>query len=199
MKQRTTVLLLVIGLHVAVVWLLLSTTLRVPARAGSRSLQWLMLVPVTVPREPRTTAPDARTVRRGPEQRPPPAREPGPAMIENAPANEAIAAPIDWNAELNRAVANAAAAAAAPPPRDFGFPRPAEGVRKGTEFAWSRAHTHRIEGLEGGGLLIHLNDRCVLLLFPLPFVGCGIGKIPVNGTLFEHLHDPAHAGDWREP
>jgi hypothetical protein len=28
-----------------------------------------------------------------------------------------------------------------------------------------------------------------LLVFPLPFVGCGIGKIPVRGDLFEHLHD----------
>jgi len=23
----------------------------------------------------------------------------------------------------------------------------------------------------------------------LPFVGCGIGKIPVRGDLFEHMHD----------
>ncbi len=195
MKQRITVIALVAGLHLAVVWLLLSATLRIPSRAGSQSLQWLLLVPVTAPRESRVAVRDERAVRREPPRRPPPEA----AQPEPAPANDSIQAPIDWDAELNRAVAHAAAAAAAPPARDFGFPRPAERGGKAPEFAWSRAHTHRVEGLEGGGLLIHLNDHCVLLLFPLPFVGCGIGKIPVNGALFEHMRDPVQAGDWREP
>lgn len=38
-------------------------------------------------------------------------------------------------------------------------------------------------------MLIHINDRCVLILFPLPFGACGIGKIPVRGDLFDHLRD----------
>jgi len=41
----------------------------------------------------------------------------------------------------------------------------------------------------GGGLAIHLNDHCVFLLFPLPFLGCGIGSKPANGDLFEHMRD----------
>jgi len=30
-------------------------------------------------------------------------------------------------------------------------------------------------------------------LFPLPFAGCGIGKIPVRGDLFDHMHDAPQA------
>jgi hypothetical protein len=47
-----------------------------------------------------------------------------------------------------------------------------------------------VESLPQGGLLVHVNDNCVLLLFPLPFVGCAIGKIKTNGNLFEHMRDP---------
>jgi len=38
----------------------------------------------------------------------------------------------------------------------------------------------------------------VLILFPLPFAGCGIGKKKANGDLFEHMHDPARTGDMNE-
>jgi hypothetical protein len=38
-------------------------------------------------------------------------------------------------------------------------------------------------------MLVHLSDNCVLIIFPLPFIGCGIGKRPTNGDLFEHRHD----------
>jgi hypothetical protein len=31
----------------------------------------------------------------------------------------------------------------------------------------------------------------VLVLFPLPFVGCGIGRKKADGDLFEHMRDPA--------
>ncbi|HEY0799610.1 MAG TPA: hypothetical protein VGD54_02135, partial [Steroidobacteraceae bacterium] len=47
----------------------------------------------------------------------------------------------------------------------------------------------RLELIEGGGLLIHINDRCVIVLIPLPFGGCGIGKIPVRGDLLDHMRD----------
>jgi hypothetical protein len=40
---------------------------------------------------------------------------------------------------------------------------------------------------------LHLNDNCVLILFPRPFAGCGIGKRKANGDLFEHMHDPARS------
>jgi len=106
-------------------------------------------------------------------------------------------APIDWNAEADRAVTQQAQLAMAAPPRaldkhgtgaDFNGGLGPDRERK-SDFAWDRSHTHRIEGIEGGGILIHINEHCVLVLFPLPFAGCGIGKIPVRGDLFEHMQD----------
>jgi hypothetical protein len=29
----------------------------------------------------------------------------------------------------------------------------------------------------------------VLLIFPLPLIGCGIGKRPANGDLFNHMRE----------
>jgi hypothetical protein len=55
------------------------------------------------------------------------------------------------------------------------------------------AATHRIKAIPEGGLLLHLNDNCVLILFPRPVAGCGIGKRKVNGDLFEHMHDPVRS------
>ncbi|HXI46964.1 MAG TPA: hypothetical protein VNH39_00140 [Steroidobacteraceae bacterium] len=118
------------------------------------------------------------------------------------PESDKPAAPIDWNAEAELAIKQHAELAMATPPRaldkhgagaDFnGGLGPDRG--KKPEFAWDRTHTQRIEPIEGGGMLIRLSDHCVLVVFPLPFVGCGIGKIPVRGDLFDHMHDEPQAG-----
>jgi hypothetical protein len=111
-------------------------------------------------------------------------------------------APIDWNAEAELAITQHAELAMATPPRaldkhgagaDFNGGLGPDRERK-PEFAWDRTHTQRIEPIEGGGMLIRLSDHCVLVVFPLPFVGCGIGKIPVRGDLFDHMHDEPQAG-----
>jgi hypothetical protein len=56
-------------------------------------------------------------------------------------------------------------------------------------FGWDQARIHRVQLLRGEGMLININDRCSVLFsgFVIPF--CKIGRIPVNGDLFEHLHD----------
>jgi hypothetical protein len=114
-----------------------------------------------------------------------------PAMTDKTPA------PIDWNAEADRAITQQAQLAMAAPPRaldkhgagaDFNGGLGPDRERK-SDFGWDHSHTHRVEGIEGGGILIHINEHCVLVLFPLPFAGCGIGKIPVRGDLFEHMYD----------
>ncbi len=64
---------------------------------------------------------------------------------------------------------------------------------KPPQFEWDYAATHRVEQVEGGGLLVHLNDQCVLVLFPLPFMGCGIGTKPANGDLFKNMNAPPRA------
>jgi hypothetical protein len=109
--------------------------------------------------------------------------------------------PIDWNGESELAIKQQAELARATPPRaldkhgagaDFnGGLGPDRGGKP--EFGWDRSHTHRVESLEGGVLLIHLNDRCVVVLMPFPLPFCGIGKIPVRGDLLDHMHDEPQA------
>jgi hypothetical protein len=55
-----------------------------------------------------------------------------------------------------------------------------------------------VEPLPDGGFVLNITDRCaiVVLLIPLPF--CRIGTIPVRGDLFQHMHEPAQPGDWKD-
>jgi len=63
---------------------------------------------------------------------------------------------------------------------------------KAPEFGWDYAATHRVmPGPAGGGLVISINDHCQLLIMPLPFIGCILGKQEANGGLFKNLHGPA--------
>ncbi len=41
-----------------------------------------------------------------------------------------------------------------------------------------------------------INDHCQLVVFPFPFLGCRLGKLPVNGELFRNMHPPVKYGDW---
>jgi hypothetical protein len=115
-----------------------------------------------------------------------------------APEPEAPPAPIDWNAEVTRTAKQQAESAAAPAPRALdqrsggmyiygpGFEpleRPA--------FGWDHAHIRRVEGLEGGGSMLWLNDRCFIAVTALiPFSICGVGKTQVRGDLFDQLREP---------
>jgi hypothetical protein len=115
------------------------------------------------------------------------------------PAPGAPSAPIDWFSEQDRVANDAAAKSTAPPPRGFGVPEvPREYAPPKSDFGWSHSRTHRVEPIEGGGIAINLSDQCVLVLIPLPLIGCALGKRPANGDLFRHLHDPAHPGDWKD-
>ena len=117
------------------------------------------------------------------------------AQPNTAPSSDergAIHPPIDWAAELDRAARESVPAEPSREPRNFGFPHAATAPSsKSPEFAWSHARTHRVESIPGGGLLINVNDRCVVVIFPFPFFGCALGKKPPNGDLFEHMHEPS--------
>jgi hypothetical protein len=65
---------------------------------------------------------------------------------------------------------------------------------KGPQFGWYNARLHRFEYQPGGGMVIHLNDRCIVVLMPFPMPFCGIGKIPIRGDLFDHMHDEPQQG-----
>jgi len=66
----------------------------------------------------------------------------------------------------------------------------------GPGFGWDRAATHRISPMPGGGFVYAFSDRCQLMIFPMPFIGCRIGKTKANGDLFKYLHPPVKFGDW---
>ena len=47
-----------------------------------------------------------------------------------------------------------------------------------------------LEQNSGGGLLVNLNDNCVISFVPIPLFVCVPGKKPANGDLFKHMRDP---------
>jgi len=96
---------------------------------------------------------------------------------------------IDWAAEIETQAARTAVSQA-PAFKDFGFPRTAQAWSAQTpEFAWDHAHSHRVETLPEGGIVINLSDQCVLVFMPFPFAFCGVGTKPANGELFKDLKD----------
>lgn len=101
--------------------------------------------------------------------------------------NAAPPAP-DWAEELQLAAKDALAKELAQKRHDLDFAHVFPTAPKSPpQFAWDYAATHRVESIPGGGIAINLSDNCVLLLFPFPLVGCGVGKRPANGDLFKHL------------
>jgi hypothetical protein len=195
---RPTVLLLVVVIHAA---LLLVASRRV-TRVDTRSEEPLIFLPL--PDHAQVPAP-AASVAASPRKKPVAPRDTQLVIIPTPappPAADTPTAPIDWNAQAELAIKQHAELAMATPPRaldkhgagaDFNGGLGPDRKQK-SEFGWDRTHTQRIESIEGGGILLHLSDHCVLLVFPLPFVGCGIGKIPARGDLFDHMHDEPQAG-----
>jgi hypothetical protein len=182
--------------------MLLAVTQPFTVRAISQSLELVFIPPPIVPSEgtARNPTPTRRSQRASQPSR---AATPPPAQPNTAPSSDernAIQAPIDWAAELDRAARDSVPAEPVREPRDFGFPHGATAPSsKSPEFAWSHARTHRAEAIPGGGLLVNLNDRCVIVFTPLPFPFCRLGKQPANGDLFEHMHDASPPGDRSAP
>jgi hypothetical protein len=178
----------VLGFHVAVISLLLATSRLLSVRAPSQSLEFVRISPPAVPQKAnlKIRAPDNVTQRRRA-----PSSETGPPPNDG---NNAVQSAPDWAGELTKEAIDAAAKEFAQTPKDFGFPHSSSTPsQKPPQFGWDYAATHRVESISGGGILIHINDNCVLILFPpaLPlFAACGIGKRKANGDLFEHMHDP---------
>lgn len=201
---------MVIALHAIVGWLLVLTTRLRTAPLQARGFAIVFIAPSRVD-SPVATRPPApqrnpqRAARRGrspggngaPTSLPEtgPRTEPGssPRNATNQPGPSLP--PIDWEEELARAAKHAGTEHTGPEPKDFGFPHAGAAPSAKTEqFGWDYAPTHRVESIPGGGLLVNLNDNCVLVFVPFPFVLCQPGKKPANGELFKHLHDAPDAG-----
>jgi len=194
---RPAVLLLVMTIHAT----LLLVAWRGVTRVAMRHEESLVFL--TLPDPMRSRAP-ASSVSAPPHKKPVEPRDTQivtvPRPAEQSPADRPPAL-IDWSAEAELAIKQHAQMAMATPPRALDKHGPGADLNGGlgpdrpqkSEFGWDRTHTRRIEPIEGGGILIRLSDHCVLVLFPLPFAGCGIGKIPVRGDLFDHMHDAPQA------
>jgi hypothetical protein len=190
--QQSSIIAVVAALHIAACWLLLATTHPLTIPTSSQRLQLVFILPPVIPPESNTKSPASTLRAQRPSQQStvtPPAAQPNTAPSSDE--RGAIHPPIDWAAELDRAARESVPAEPSREPRNFGFPHAATAPSsKSPEFGWSHARTHRVESIPGGGLLINVNDRCVVVFIPFPFFGCGLGKKPPNGDLFEHMHDP---------
>jgi len=187
--QVSCIIAVVLGLHLTVVWLILATSRVFSRRTESQGLEIVFLAraPISLESNSASRVLEHATPRRQAAANPVPMPRAAPEEHENS----AIHPPTDWASELSRAARYAASDESTQKPRDFGFPRPSLApTAKTPEFDWDYAATHRIESIPGGGLLLHVNDNCVLVLVPFPFFACGIGKKDANGDLFEHMHDP---------
>jgi len=184
--------------HVLVISALFTLTRRheLPRTGETESLTWLLLPgAVTRPAAPRVApagsnrAPVEPRLRQGPAPQPPAGSSaPAPDWSAHAAvAAEQEAGAIERGRGQSRALAPPASALTRPP------------VPHAPPFHWDRAHTQRVEPLATGGTLLHLNERCALVLyFVIPLAGCALGEIPARGDLFDHMRDPPLLGAWKD-
>ena len=167
-----------------------------PLRADAESLRVLLLpgtvgTPVVPPPSP------AYAPQRPAAAQAVPGRAPTPETAPRLPAP-------DWSAAVARATQEEVAAielerrqsqALAPPVNRLA----ARSNGRAPTFHWNKARTQRIEPLATAGTLLHLNDRCALVLFfVIPMAGCALGEIPARGDLFDHMHDATAPGGWKD-
>lgn len=67
-----------------------------------------------------------------------------------------------------------------------------------SEFGWSKTAIQPVQMLEGGGVVIWINDRCAIVISMLAMPMCKLGKIEARADLFEHMGD-AESGDFTRP
>jgi hypothetical protein len=188
-KQKAILFLLVCASHGVLCWLLLATNRMMKVHLPQALFELLVL----------PAAPKALSARRA-ARKPtnlhltyPPKRSPEANPVHGAQSrveSREITSPIDWNAELERVARAASATDTKPAPRTFNFPSQPPTMKDYPQFDWDYAATHRVETLPEGGMVIHLNDNCVIVLTPLPFPLCSPFKRKASGELFKHMRDP---------
>lgn len=185
---RVMTLAAVVGLHAgALLWLLTETRTQ---RIGTEPEGTPLLVVLLPALEPQSSAAESRRAHSTHGRTAVPAgTQPSPSstVISDSPsvidwAAEASAAAgrvIDSN-EKSRRRANVFALA---PNGIFAPPRARQ-----REFPWQ---PKEVEIVEGVATVIHLGERCGLVLFLIVPVagGCALDKMPARGDLFDHMHE----------
>lgn len=173
-------------------WLILREAVEPIALRGSRPLEVTILQtishvrPANQPRKRRQRTPRQKVAPR--VEAPRRVELTNPTTLPQA-VNTVPHAPIDWQRAMHGEVRAEESRSRAGQVR-FGFPRQPDPPPATLEFGWDYASTHRLEALPEGGILINLNDHCALVFYGLMlFPGCRIGRIAVNGHLFDHMRD----------
>lgn len=179
-------MLLIALLHILVYWAT-SSSRNVPDTQRATALEWVFISPPRAVEPVRSNIGDVG-VRSptAPAPKPPttPLASPEDPPHDHPPAQPAT----DWNSELELVAKSIASGDASAKRRDFGFPHRAPSAKTPT-FDWDPVHTQRVEIVPEGGVIIRLSDKCVMVLMPLPFAFCGIGKKEANGHLLDHMND----------
>lgn len=189
--QRPLVFALALLIHVGLFELLVSPRHTLPEMTELRTV--LVFLPDTekIQRLPPPVAPLApeRLLETSPPQ------SAAPRLIAPPEREETPAPPIvDWQREAQEAARkHALEAAAQREQKDDSAPS-----KPKPEFGWDHSRTHRVEPLEGGGVLVWINDRCFIVITVLAMPACKIGKKPARGDLFEHMDDAPTLGDWKD-
>jgi hypothetical protein len=138
--------------------------------------------PDAAARRPRIGRASAPASGASPEVRPPViGSSPGTVIDWAAEAAGAAARQVESERERRR---QTTALTPVPSPMFAGRPRP-------PQFHWDHSRTDRLEGFPVFATVVHLSERCTLVVFVIfPMGGCAIGAIPARGDLFEHIHDP---------
>jgi hypothetical protein len=71
---------------------------------------------------------------------------------------------------------------------------PAPVTPRESQFAWDTARTRRFEPIPAG-LLVHLGERCVLVISLMLMPACKLGSLASHGDLFEHMRDDPGPGN----
>jgi hypothetical protein len=185
-------------LHVALFALLMSARApRLDSNTDDPSMTLIVIPPVAAPR---VLVPEHVI--------PVPARSRGNVVVPPAIPAEATPpiderAPIDWAREAALATSHRVDTVELERHRARGFTPQAQRrepeilVQPAPEFGWART-AQRVEVLPEGGIVFHVSERCVIVVSVMLIPACGIGEIPVNGDLFEHMNDPPVLGDWKD-
>jgi hypothetical protein len=181
---------LALALHGAVLPILIALPVRRTAPAFPRtvSVAIVLTAGVQLLRSRHRHTPAVTGARAGHEP-----TKPMRARAERAPAParnvRSVRPAVGWLSALRR-VARQMTSGRAPPPVRFGLRCCgvfAPGRRPQPWDGWDYAATHRIEQLPQGGTVIALDERCSLVIAPMPIVGCWLGRIAASGHLFRHM------------
>lgn len=188
--RRVTAAAIAAALQGVFCWIILHEAIEPTALQSPASLQVTIFDaarrprPATAPRRRLRPAPPPRLTLTRAAPSPSAAR---PITVPPA-GKPAAGASIDWQQAMQSEV-RARSFTSPPGKLLFGFPRRPVARQTAPRFGWSHAHTHRVEQLPEGGLLINLSDRCAVVLYVLPIPVCRVGHIPTDGGLFDHLHE----------